>query len=160
MKNRELDRLGHFVLKQLSINFVKQSRLKEEIEANKEVKNKDKRELYKEIIEAGIESQTIVARVMSAAENSSTFRFSRKDANTLTVQDVAGKLGIKLKKCCDKKKKDSGDDIAEKIESASKKIAEELGVEFDSIKAVADTPEVASEMKEMLEKLVKNQGKK
>ena len=162
-KSRELDRLGHFVLRQLATNFAKQSKLKDEIDNNPEVSKKEKRKLYADILDAGLETQLIVANVMSAAENSDTFRFTVEDQNTLSIQDVAARLGIKIKKCCkDKKpllsKKDQ--DIKEKLEEVGQEIAKKMGVDSASVHAIKMTPEAAAAMGEMLETISKKQGEK
>ena len=162
-KNRELDRLGHFVLRQLATSFAEQSKLKDEIDNNPELSKKDKRKLYADILDAGLETQLIVANVMSAAENSDTFRFTIEDQNTLSIQDVAARLGIKIKKCCKDKEpllNEKDQDIKEKLEEAGQEIAKKMGLKGSEVHAIKMTPVAAAAMSAMLEAISKKQGEK
>ena len=161
-KNRELDRLGHFILKQLAKSFAEQGKLKQEIDENPEVSGKEKRELYSEIIDAGLDMQVTVASVMSAAENSNTFRFTKEDSEELSIQDIADRLGVKLKPCDERKDKlDSKDqDIKKKLEEAGQEIAKKMGLKGSEVHAIKMTPVAAAAMSAMLEAISKKQGEK
>ena len=161
-KNKELDRLGHFVLKQLAGSFAKQAKLKQEIDANPEVSGKEKRKLYSEMIDSGLDMQVTVASVMSAAENSDTFRFTKDDSIDLSIQDIAARLGIKLKPCnkCKDKLDSKDQDIKEKLEEAGKEIAKKMGLKGSEVHAIKMTPEAAAAMGAMLEAISKKQGDK
>ena len=161
-KNRELDRLGHFVLKQLAISFAEQGKLKQEIDENPEVSGKEKRELYSQIIDAGLDMQVTVASVMSAAEKSDTFRFTKDDLEELSIQDVADRLGVKPKQCdeCKDKLDSKNQDIKEKLEEAGKEIAKKMGLEGSEVHAIKMSPEAAAAMGAILEAISKKQGEK
>ena len=156
-KNREFDRLAHFLLKKSSENFAKQMKVKQEIDANTALSKKDVRKLYSDIINAGTETQTIIARIMSAAEKSNTFRFSIDDANNLAVEEVAQRLGLKLDEC-DDCKKDS--EIKSKLEEVGNKIAKEMGLKGSSVHAIKMSPEAAEKLSTILDAISKKNGDK
>ncbi len=159
-KNREFDRLAHFVLIKLSANFVEQMKVKKEIDTNLELSNKDRRKLYSDIIDASITSQTIVAKVMAAADNNDEFRFSKKDAMKLSLEDVAKKLKLNIKTCAEKKAERAKDkDIKDALESAGKKLAKKMGVESSSVHAIKMSPEAAKKLSTILETISKTEGR-
>ena len=137
MKNKELDRLGHFMLKKVVRSSAEQGRVKRDIDKDKKLTKKEKNELYSELIDALMESQLITATIMSAAENSDTFRFSEQDSDDMSIEDVAKKLNVNIDGCDECKSK--------------------ADVEIHKIKM---SPENASKIVSILEKMSNKQGAK
>ena len=158
-KNREFDRLAHFLLMQTSSNIMEVVSIKQDIDNDEKVSNKKKRELYSDIIEVDIENKRLIASIMNAAGNSPTFRFSKKDATSLSIEDVADRLDVKIP--CYEKKEDYKDEITKnKLKEVGKEIAKKMGLEGSEVHAIKMTPEAAAAMGAMLEAISKKQGDK
>ncbi len=157
-KNREFDRLGHFLLMQTSASLVDAINVKNDIDASTKVSGKAKRELYSDMIDANIESQRLVASIMSAAGNSPTFRFSEEDVVTLSIKDVAERLGIKVE--CSECGKASKEDMEEKLEEIGKIIADKMGLDGTKVHAFKMDPAAAKTLGSILDKISKIKGEK
>ncbi len=151
MKNKDLNRLAHFMLQQLTISFAKQMEIKDEVDSDSKIKKSDKRELYSEIIEAQLNTQRTVAKVMATAQKSDSYTFSNKDFYNKSIGDVAKDLGIELPECkaC---KKENSETMPDKLKKA---ITKKFGKSGAEIKEVELPPEVAEKLGELFEKLAK-----
>ena len=157
-KNREFDRLGHFLLMQTSAGLMDLITIKNDIDTDEKISGQKKRELYSEMIEASFESQKLVASIMSAAGKSPTFRFSEEDATSLSIKDVAERLGIKIE--CGECGKAAKDDMEEKLEEVGKIIADKMGLDGTKVHAFKMDPTAAKTLGNILDKISKVKGEK
>ena len=105
MKQKELNRLGHFMMMQTAQNTAEIQQLVREIQDQTDMPDKDKVELYEQIIAGSVSNAKNIASIMTAATDSHTFRFKRKNMLDMTILDVANALGVKLECNCETKEK-------------------------------------------------------
>jgi len=105
MKQKELNRLGHFMMMQTAQSGVEAVRIFEDIKNETGMTDKDKAGLYEQIIRGSTINVKNIAIIMHAAGENSNFRFKRKHLLDMTIADVANALGVKIKCNCEEKEK-------------------------------------------------------
>ncbi len=98
MKQKELDSLGHFMMMQTAQSTAEAVKVFEETKNKADMTNKNKAELYEQIIRCSVSNVKNIATIMNAAQKNSNFRFRRKDVMQMTIADVANALGIKVER--------------------------------------------------------------
>ena len=161
MKNKDLNRLAHFLLQQSAVNFAEQINLKKEIDANPRLKIADKKDLYSDIINSQLNTQKTIANIMAAAEKSKGIRFTDEDFCSKSIDDIAKRFGAKIHMC-----KQCEEELAEEkriedsMDKVAKLFAEEMGLDNADIKAVKLPGDVGEKLAELFTKLEKTQEKK
>ena len=132
-KKRDIDRLAHFLLKFTVV----------EIKNDLKSKNSDS-----DIIS----TLRLVATIMQKAESYDYLKFSKKDSNETTVADICKIFNIDLKDFNVEDKKISDEDIREDLKKA--------GIKDAKIFKINVSDENSKAIKDMLESIIKKEGKK
>jgi len=136
-KKRDLDRLGHFLLKFAVVE------IKEDIESDDPKEN-------------AIDTLRIIASIMQKAESAKVFEFTKKDSNEMTVKDICDSMNIELPNCDDCKK---SDEVKEEIQKAAEHIAKKFGLKNAGVVELNLSDEQSSALKNILDNISKGKNK-
>ena len=136
-KKRDLDRLGHYMLK------FAVAEMKDDV-SNDEPK------------ENVIDTLHLIATIMQKAEADNKFRFSKFDADNLTVKNICDSMNIDLSEygwnCDEDDKENINDKIKREAKKAAISIAKKLGLDQD-VKVTDSDKKQLDELFDILEKI-------
>jgi len=137
-RKRDMDRLGHFLLKFAVV------------EINEDLNSADPRA-------NGLVTLKLIASIMQKAENAKMFEFTKKDAETMTVEEVCNAMDVEIPECDECKEKVA--EVKEEIKNAAESIAKKFGLKKSpKVTEIKLSDEQAKIFGDMLSSLTK--GKK
>jgi len=138
-KKRDLDRLGHFLLKFAVV----------EIKDNVDTSGNKKR-VQLDVMD----TLQLIATIMQKAESAAKFEFSSEDADTMTVQQVCDNMDIVCGDC----EENIDSNLKKDIQKVAEELAKKHGLKGAAVHEIKISSEQGKQLAEMLSKL--SEGKK
>jgi len=161
MKNKDLNRLAHFLLQKETLTLIRQMKIKEKIDSDSSFTDTDKMNLYSEVIESISKIQKTTIRIMTAAADSEGIRFTDEDLCSKSINDIEKRFGVKTHESKARKEKATEDkSIENSMNEIASILAEKMGLNSADVKAVKLPSDVGEELAELFTKLEKTQEKK